>query len=118
MAYVALAIAASATPVFVRALRPTTVTAGVVLGVWLLAPILALAAWVAVASARQWRATAAIVSTLVAVGGMVFLVNIIFVNSDAQGGIAVLFTPIYQTVAAAVLIPVTAAVMRRFRRAR
>jgi hypothetical protein len=118
IAYVALAIAAMLTPVFVRALQPTTLTAGVVLTVWLLAPYLALAAWVAVVRARQSTAMAVIVTTLVAGGGMVFLVNMIFVHPDAQGGIAVLFTPIYQTVAAAVLIPVTAAIMRAFRRDR
>jgi hypothetical protein len=116
MAYVALAIAAILTPVFVRALQPTTLTAGVILTVWLLAPYLALAAWVTVAHARPSTATAAIVSILVAGGGIVFLVNIMFVHPDAQGGIGVLFTPIYQTVAAAMLIPVTLLVMRAFRR--
>jgi hypothetical protein len=115
MAYVALAIAAILTPVFVRALQPTTAAAGVVLTVWLLAPYLALAAWVALVRARQSTAMAAVVATLVAGGGMVFLVNMIFVHPDAQGGIAVLFTPIYQGIAAAVMT-VTAFIARAFRR--
>jgi hypothetical protein len=118
IAYVALTIAAALTPVFVRALQPTTLRFGVFLTVWLLAPYVVLAAWVAVVRAWQWTATAAIVSTLVAGGGMAFLVNIMFVHPDPQGGIAIFFMPIYQTIAAAALIPVTAAVMRRRRRGR
>jgi hypothetical protein len=115
IAYVALAVAAILTPVFVRALQPTTWTFGVVLAAWLLAPYLALAVWVAVARARQWTATASFVSTFVAAGGMAFLVNILFVHPDPQGGIAVLFMPIYQAAAAAVLIAGTAVVTHGFR---
>jgi hypothetical protein len=115
IAYVALAIAALLTPVFVRALQPTTWTFGVVLAAWLLAPYLALAAWVAVARTRQWTATASFVSTFVAAGGMAFLVNILFVHPDPQGGIAILFMPIYQAAAAAVLIAATAVVTHGFR---
>jgi hypothetical protein len=115
IAYVALAIAAILTPVFVRALQPTTWTFGVVLAIWLLAPYLALAAWVAVARNRPWTATASFVSTFVAGGGMAFLANILFVHPDPQGGIGVFFMPIYQTLAAAVLIAVTAVITRAFR---
>ena len=115
IAYVALAIAAILTPVFVRALQPTTWTFGVVLTSWLLAPYLALAACVAVARTRQWTATASFVSTVVAAGGMALLVNILFVHPDPQGGIAVFFMPIYQAVAAAMLIAVSAVITRGFR---
>jgi hypothetical protein len=116
IAYVTLAIAAIVTPVCVRALQPTTLTAGMVLTLWLLAPYLALAVWLAVARTEQTRSMAALVSTLVAGGGVGFLVNAIFWHPDAQGGIAVLFTPIYQAIAAGVLIPVTASISRAFRR--
>ena len=115
IAYVTLAMAAIVTPVFVRALQPTTWTASVVLTLWLLAPYLALAVWLAVARTQQTRSMAAIVSILVAGGGVGFLVNAIFWHPDAQGGIAVLFTPIYQGLAAAVLT-VTAFIARGLRR--
>jgi hypothetical protein len=115
-AYVALAIAAILTPVFVRALQPTTWTFGVVLTVWLLAPYLALAVWVSATRTRQWTAMAAFVSTVVVAGGQAFLVNIMFVHPDPQGAVAVFFMPIYQTIAVAVLIPLTAAIARAFRK--
>ena len=116
VAYVALAIAAMLTPVFVRVLQPTTWTVGVLLTVWLLAPYLALAVWMLVTRTRQRTALAAFVSTVVAAGGLAFLVNILFLDPDPQGGIAVVFMPIYQAVAVAVLIPSTAAIARAFRK--
>jgi hypothetical protein len=39
-----------------------------------------------------------VVVVLVTAGGLLFLTEIIFINPDPQGGIAVLFTPIYQAV--------------------
>jgi hypothetical protein len=43
---------------------------------------------------------------LVTIGGILFLVYVIFLNPDPQGGIALIFTPIYQGFAMAILIPI------------
>ena len=45
------------------------------------------------------------VAVLVAGGGLLFLTDIIFLRPDPQGGIAVLFTPIYQAFGIALLLP-------------
>jgi hypothetical protein len=48
-----------------------------------------------------------VVTLFVVVGGLLFLVVVIFIRPDPQGGIAVFFTPIYQGVAMVVLIPLS-----------
>ena len=42
---------------------------------------------------------------LVAGGAFLFLVDVIFLRPDAQGALAVMFTPIYQAIAIALLLP-------------
>ena len=47
------------------------------------------------------------VTLFVVVGGLLFLVVVIFLRPDPQGGIAVFFTPMYQGVAMVFLIPLS-----------
>jgi len=106
ISYAVLAGAASVSLVFVNVLNPNGLGATVFFAAWLLLPYAALA--LAVAFFAKERATAivyVIVSALVAGGGLLFLTNVIFLHPDPQGGIAVLFTPIYQAIGIGVLVP-------------
>jgi hypothetical protein len=76
--------------------------AGVLLAGWLMLPYAGLA--VGLRFARQ-AAAYFLVVLLVAGGGFLFLADIIFGRPDAQGALAVVFTPIYQGIAIAVLLP-------------
>jgi hypothetical protein len=112
----AILVAAAAGDLWlVRALRPATVSAGLLLTMWLMTPRAASAAWLAVArrSARQ-SAVAGIVTTLVAAGGTSLLIDAIYVHPDAQGAIAVILTPIYEMAALVILAPITAWVAARW----
>ena len=82
---------------------PTIVTA--LLGGWMLLPYLFLATRLAPAH-RATRTATLLTTLLVVVGGLVFL-SVVFLNPDPQGGIAVVMTPVYQAIAAAVLLPLT-----------
>jgi hypothetical protein len=112
----AILVAAAACDLWlVRALRPATVSAGLLLTMWLMTPRAASAAWLAMArrSARQ-SAVAGIVTTLVAAGGTSLLIDAIYVHPDAQGAIAVILTPIYEMAALVILAPITAWVAARW----
>jgi hypothetical protein len=102
--YGVLAVAALLSLVFVRALMPSTLLAAVVIGAWLLLPYLLLGAALRFL-AKDARSMRAYLTTAVAaaVGGVAFLTYIIFLQSDPQGAIAVLFTPVYQMAGALVL---------------
>jgi hypothetical protein len=108
LGYGLLAVAAVITLLFVKVLMPTTVMAAVVIGGWLLLPYgllgLALGFTKAPAPLRSWTMTAA----ATALGGLFFLTYVIYLRPDPQGGIAVIFTPIYQVVAIAALFPLLA----------
>ena len=86
---------------------PTIVTA--LLFGWMLMPYLFLAYSLAAPAHRATRTATLVTTLLVVVGGLVFLL-VVFLNPDPQGGIAVVLTPVYQTIAAAVLLPL----IRRF----
>jgi hypothetical protein len=92
---------------FVQELQPTSSKATIFVTTWLLIPQLVmffglLSAQRKLSSLAYWH----IAIPLVTIAGVLFLVNVIFLNSDAQGGIAVIFTPIYQGFAMAILIPI------------
>jgi hypothetical protein len=53
------------------------------------------------------------VIALVAAGGLIFLTDIIFLHPDPQGGIAVVFTPIYQVIGIGMLLPACRWLARR-----
>jgi hypothetical protein len=117
IAYGSLAAAAAASLLFVHALMPASAGAWAFIAAWLVLPYALLAAGVAwLAKKRTWALTFAVVSPLVALGGLAFLTVVVFLRPDAQGGIAVMFTPIYQAIAALMLLPIChALILERWR---
>jgi hypothetical protein len=88
----------------VRTLQPTTTRAGIFISVWLLLPSVVLMAVMARSAGRATAPADLITTCLVAGGGLAFLAVVIF-DSDPQGGIAVLLTPVYQGIAMMMLFP-------------
>lgn len=106
LAYVLLIVAAIVSLFFVYILKPTSAEATALFGIWLLLPYIILAAILAF-STRAIDVANLVVTLFVVVGGLLFLVVVIFIRPDPQGGIAVFFTPMYQGVAMVVLIPLS-----------
>jgi hypothetical protein len=107
LGYVVLVIAACVSLVFVHALQPTSLGAAAFLAAWLVLPYAVLALAVRFFARTRAAAIACLMVTVaVAGGGLLFLTNLIFLHPDPQGGIAVVFTPIYQAIGIAVLLPV------------
>ncbi len=101
-----LAVAASASLFFVNALQPNSAGAAAFFSAWLLAPYAVLALMLTfLGKERVWAIAVVATAVIVAAGGLLFLSDVIFWRPDAQGGIAVVFTPLYQAVAIAVLLP-------------
>ena len=108
MSYALLAVAGCMSLVFVHALKPTSLGAAAFFAAWLLLPYAALALAVRLFATKRAAAIAYLmVAVLVAGGGLLFLANLIFLHPDPQGGIAVLFTPIYQAIGIAILLPIS-----------
>ena len=107
LAYVALIVAAIASLYFVYLLKPASAEATAFFGIWLLLPYLILAAILAFNTRAAIDVANLVVTLFVVVGGLLFLVVVIFLRPDPQGGIAVFFTPMYQGVAMIVLIPLS-----------
>ena len=107
LTYVLLIVAAIVSLFFVYLLKPTSAEATALFGIWLLLPYLILAVILAVSTRVAIDVANLVVTLFVVVGGLLFLVVVIFLRPDPQGGIAVFFTPMYQGVAMAVLIPLS-----------
>lgn len=106
ISYAVLAVAASVSLVFVSVLKPDGFGATAFIAAWLLLPYAALALALGFFADERKSATAyMVVAVLVAGSGLLFLTYIIYLNPDPQGGIAVLFTPIYQAIGIGVLVP-------------
>jgi len=104
--YLVLAVAALGSLVFVQVLNPTSYWVTAFFSGWLLLPYVALAlALIFRARERTSVMAIVIVAVVVAGAGLLFLTDIIVLHPDPQGGIAVLFTPIYQSIGMAVLLP-------------
>ena len=101
-AYAVLALASAATLAMVFALKPSTAAVGIALAAWLLLPYALLA--LAVRYVGRSEKVYATLAVVVPVGAVAFLAYLIYVRPDAQGAIAVLFTPIYELVALGVLL--------------
>jgi hypothetical protein len=100
----------------VNVLRPNSLAAAAFIAAWLLLPYAALAlGLVFFAKERSWAITYVAVIALVAAGGLIFLTDIIFLHPDPQGGIAVVFTPIYQAIGIGMLLPACRWLARRAR---
>ncbi len=108
VAYSLLVVAVFVSLFYVRVLKPTSAGSAVFLSIWLLLPYFVLAMALRIKT-YPVRAIAGnlLVTFLVVVGGLLFLTDVIFLHPDPQGGIAVLFTPIYQGVATAILFPLS-----------
>jgi phosphoglycerol transferase MdoB-like AlkP superfamily enzyme len=107
VSHAAVAIAAVTTLVFADALKPTSLEAAMFISAWLLLLYAGLALIVAFFAkapvpAKSW----AVITLVVAAGGVLFLANIIYWHPDPQGGIAVFFTPVYQAIGVGVLVPI------------
>ncbi len=107
LAYVLLIVAAIVSLFFVYILKPTSAEATALFGIWLLLPYIILAAILAFSTGVAIDVANLVVTLFVVVGGLLFLIVVIFIRPDPQGGIAVFFTPIYQGVAMVVLIPLS-----------
>jgi hypothetical protein len=117
LACLLLVAAAIASLFFVRALKPTSMVATVLISIWLLLPYMILAVIVSLRTRLAIEMANLAVALLVAAGGLLFLTMVIFVQPDPQGGIAVFFTPLYQGIAMIVLFPLLRSVfgsMSRF----
>ena len=105
--------AACVTVIFVNELKPTSAGALALFAVWLVLPYVAMSAALIMFSRKQdASAHRPVVAVLVSIGGIVFLLDVIFWHPDAQGAIAVLMTPILQAFALAILLPVGSWVSR------
>lgn len=104
--YAVLTGAAAISGFFVKALVPSTIGATVFISVWLLLPYLALALLLRHGSQKHSALMATVtVAVLVAAAGLLLLTEVIYLHPDAQGAIAVVFMPIYQAIALAILLP-------------
>ena len=107
LAYVLLIVAAIVSLFFVYLLKPTSAEATALFSIWLLLPYVILAVILAFSTRVAIDVANLVVTLFVVVGGLLFLVVVIFIRPDPQGGIAVFFTPMYQGVAMMVLIPLS-----------
>ena len=106
ISYAVLAIAALISLVLVNVLKPNGLGATAFIAAWLLLPYAALALAIAFfVKERASEITYVVVTVIVVGGGLLFLTNAIFLHPDRQGGIAVLFTPIYQAIGIGLLVP-------------
>jgi hypothetical protein len=102
-----LALAAAASLGFVQVMRPTTLETAVWLSAWLAFPYFLLAAMLAFFGRKGavWALASVAVCIVVAASGLLFVTVVVFLRPDAQGALAVVFMPIWQLIAAAVLLP-------------
>ena len=114
-----VAAAACTTIFFVSILKPTSTGAFLIFAIWLIIPYAIMGGTLLFLQRKDkvlfhWCVIAILVST----GGILFLVNVIFWNSDAQGAIAVFMTPIYQGIALVISLPVVLWWTRNVRKSR
>lgn len=87
----------------------------ILLGGWLALPYAVLALVLIFGAKTQASIAAAVtVAVVVAGAGLLFLADTIYWRPDAQGGIAVVFTPIYQGIGIGVLLPLCKWLFRKF----
>jgi len=113
-AFVLIVLAAFVTAVSVKALKPTSAGAFLFFAAWLVLPYVIMSASLLLLR-RRGTASAHwyIVATIVSIGGILFMADVIFWQPDAQGAIAVLMTPILQAGASALLLPVVSWALRK-----
>ena len=106
LSYAILAVSALVSIAFVNVLKPNSLGAAAFFTVWLVLPYAALALGLTFFAKERASAIAyVVVVAIVTVGGLLFLTYVIFLHPDPQGGIAVLFPPVYQAVGIGILVP-------------
>lgn len=100
-----LVVAALVSFFVVRSLKPAGIGVAVLLSIWLLLPYMVLAVVLETRSSAAKDIANVITTLLVVTGGLLFLILVVFVSPDPQGGIAVVLTPVYQGIATTVLLP-------------
>ena len=106
LSYAILAVSALVSVAFVNVLKPNSLGAAAFITVWLVLPYAALALGLTFFAKERASAIAyVVVVAIVTIGGLLFLAYFIFLHPDPQGGIAVLFTPVYQAVGIGILVP-------------
>jgi len=109
-----IAGAACTTVLFVQALKPSNDGAFLFFCAWLSRPyVIISAALIKLHFKRDSSVHWHVVAVLVSIGGISFLTDVIFWHPDAQGAIAVLMTPIFQGLAAGLLLPIALWVFRK-----
>jgi hypothetical protein len=108
-----LLLAALVSLFIVWSLQPRGTGVAALLGLWLLLPYAVLAVLLENRSSVTTKPADVATMLLVVAGGLLFLIVVIFVDPDPQGGIAVLFTPVYQGIAIVALLPITRWLLRR-----
>ena len=106
-AYLIMAIALCATILLNLPIKYSSFKAFLLFSVWLIAPYVAMSAALfyvqkSKLASPYWAALAMMVS----VGGLLFLLDVMYWHPDAQGAIALMMTPILQGILAALLVPI------------
>ena len=114
--FLLMAVAACTSVWFVSVLKPTSIGAFVFFAVWLISPYAIMSAALMFLRPKasptfHWY----IVAVIVSIGGILFLVDVIFWHPDAQGSLAVAMTPILQGGVFVLLLPVVWWVSRNVR---
>ena len=102
-----LAVASITSLLFVIVLKPTSLGAAVFLCAWLLFPYAALSLDLMFWSKKPSEAIAIFYVAVVISGGGLFFLAFLILNPNPQGGIAVIFTPIYQVIGLIILYPLS-----------
>ena len=108
--------AACTTIFFVSTLKPTGIGAFLFFAVWLVIPYIIMGALLLLLQrAGKTLFHWCVVAIIISVGGILFLADVIFWHTDAQGALAVLMAPIFQGIALVLLLPATLWLTRNVR---
>lgn len=117
LAYLVMAVAMCATIYFTFALKPSSLNALLFLAAWLTAPYVAMGVGLFFLHKRGGASVPwSMLAIFISVGGVAFLVDVIYLQPDAQGAIAVAITPILQVIAGAIFSPLAWWLSRHARR--
>lgn len=117
LGFLAIAAAAVVTVWFVGVMKPTSALVFLAFSAWLVSPYIVMAALLGFLERRRAApASCHAAAILICLGGVLFLADLIFWHTDAQGAIAVLMAPLFQGIALLVLLPIAWALSRIHKR--
>lgn len=107
LTFIVIAAAALFTILIVKILKPASGAAFLIFTAWLVLPY-AVMSVVLILMRRKGTVSIYwyVMSAAVSIAGILYMSDVIFWHSDAQGGIAVLMTPILQGGASVLLLPI------------